>query len=199
MRRILLRALPSTSDEVRSMIILFITTGIRRGELVGLKWPDIDFDSKQLHIKRNVTRATGSGVVIGSPRTSGSNRSIPLSDKTTKVLQEYREQQQLKFPGKDLQDAFIFHGKRDIFCPCEPTSVTHKVRKFMVENGLPRYYLHALRHTAASLILADGGDIKSVQHLLGHADVSTTLNFYAKANMDQMRKASTKFTDTFGL
>lgn len=197
--RTLLRALPSTSDEVRSMIILFITTGIRRGELVGLKWSDIDFDNRQLHIRQNVTRATGGGVVVGTPKTSTGKRSIPLSANTLKMMEEYRKQQQLKFPSKDLQDAFIFHSKRDIFRPCEPTSITHKVKNFMLENGLPPYYPHALRHSAATHILANGGDIKSVQMLLGHADAATTLNFYAKADIKQIRRATEKFTDTFDL
>lgn len=197
--RTLIEVLPKTSDEMRCMLILFITTGIRRGELVGLIWKCVDFDSKQLHIKQNVTRATGSGVAIETPKTYNANRSIPLSENTVKMLEEYRQQQKLKFPDNDLQEAFIFHSKSDLYHPCEPTAITHKVKKFMLENGLPAYYPHALRHSVGSHILANGGDLKSVQNLLGHADARTTLNFYAKADIDQIRDSRTKFTSVYNL
>lgn len=186
-------------DEIKCMLMLFITTGIRRGELVGLKWEDIDFENKQLHIQRNVTHTSGHRVVIGTPKTSTGKRTIPLSENTLNELLKYRKQQQLSFPNKALHCAFVFSSKDDPYIPCEPTSVTRNVKKFMLDHGLPPYYPHALRHSCATHILANGGDIKSVQNLLGHADASTTLNFYARANIDQMRKATEKFTDTFGL
>lgn len=197
---VLIEALSNTSEENNCMLRLFITTGIRRGECAGLKWEDIDFEKNQLQIKRNVTRSTGNGVVIGTPKTHESIRDIPFSFNTSEALVEHKQKQQLKFPGKDLHSAYIFSSKDDPYQPCEPTSITRKVKNFLTKNGLPSHSPHDLRHTFASLICDNSGDIKSLQNLLGHTDFATTYNLYvARRNMDQMRNASTKFTDKFGL
>lgn len=187
------------STETECMLRIFFTTGIRRGELVGLKWGDIDFNNQQLNIQCNVTRSTGNGVVIGTPKTFTSNRSVPLSEKTLEVLKEFKKQQQMKFQGKDLETAFVFSRKNNPFVPCEPTSITKKVKKFMESNNLPSYSCHDIRHTVATHILANGGDIKSLQNILGHSDVSTTLNFYVRSDMKQMRTAANKFTSAYDL
>lgn len=192
-------AISKVPEREKCMLKLFITTGIRRGECLGLKWEDVDFTNQILHIQRNVTRSTGHGVVIGSPKTYGSIRSIPLSENTLKSLEEYKKQQQLKFSGIDLNGAFIFSRKADPYTPCDPTSVTRKVKKFMKQNNLPTYSPHLLRYSFATHTLANGGDIKSLQNLLGHSDASTTLNFYSKADMKQMRSAANKFTDAYDL
>lgn len=193
------QAISSATDKDNCMLRLFLTTGIRRGECVGLKWEDIDFNTQELHVQRNVTRSTGNGVVIGTPKTYGSNRSIPLSANTLKILESYQEKQQIKFQGKDLKSAFIFSSKEDPYVPCDPTSVTRKVKSFMTKNGLPPYSCHDIRHSFATHTLANGGDIKSLQNLLGHSDASTTLNFYSKADMKQMRSAANKFTNAYNL
>ncbi len=197
--KILSEALPNSTEENTCMIKLLLTTGIRRGECIGLKWEDIDFNNKQLHIHRNVTRSTGTGISIGKPKTFGSNRYIPLSENTVKSLIKYKEDQQKKHPNKDLQSSFIFPDKKDLYQTYEPTAFSKKVKSFMSKNGVPNYSCHCLRHTFATYTLANGGDIKSVQNLLGHADASTTLNFYAKADMNQMRTAANKFTSTYDL
>lgn len=193
------KAISKASEREKCMLTLFITTGIRRGECVGLIWEDIDFKNQELHIQRNVTRSAGNGVVIGSPKTYGSIRSIPLSDNTLKCLEEYKRQQEIKFSNTDLQSAFIFCGKKGPYIPCDPTSVTRKVKSFMVKNDLPAYSSHDLRHSFATHTLANGGDIKSLQNLLGHLDASTTLNFYSRSDMKQMRTAANKFTSAYNL
>lgn len=192
-------AISKAPEREKCMLMLFITTGIRRGECVGLRWEDIDFQNQELHIQRNITRSTGHGVVIGSPKTYGSIRSIPLSDNTLKCLEEYKRQQEVKFPNIDLRSAFIFCGQKGPYIPCDPTSVTRKVKSFMVKNGLPSYSCHDVRHSFATHTLANGGDIKSLQNLLGHADASTTLNFYSRSDMKQMRTAANKFTSAYNL
>lgn len=198
--KVFMKALSNTSEENSCMLRLLVSTGIRRGECAGLQWRDVDFEKNKLHIKRNVTRTTGGGVTVGTPKTLESNREIPFSSNTSKALVEHRQKQQLKFPNKDLQSAYIFPSKDNPYSPCEPTSITRKVKSFLTKNGLPPHSPHDLRHTFASLICDNSDDTKSLQNLLGHSDFATTFNLYvARRNMDQMRNASTKFTDKFGL
>lgn len=198
--KVFMEALSNISEENSCMLRLLVSTGIRRGECAGLKWSDIDFENNKLHINRNVTRATGSGVIIGTPKTRESNRDIPFSSITSKALVEHRQKQQLKFPDKDLQSAYIFPSKDNPYSPCEPTSITRRVKSFLTKNGLPPHSPHDLRHTFGSLTYKQSKDSKTLQNLLGHSDITTTLNFYVRsADMQEKRNTSEKYTSAYGL
>lgn len=198
--KVFMDALSNTSEENSCMLRLFVTTGIRRGECAGLRWDDIDLENNQLHIRRNVIRATGRGVIVGTPKTQESNRDIPFSSNTAKALAEHKQKQQLKFPNKDLQSAYVFPNKDDPHLPCEPTSITRKVKNFLTKNGLPSHSPHDLRHTFGSLTYKQSKDSKTLQNLLGHSDISTTLNLYVRsADIQEKRSVSEKYTSAFGL
>ena len=118
---------------------------------------------------------------------------------TLKLLQEYQKQMQRQCPNCDLNDAYLFPKDGEVFAPRDPNSVTRRVKRFMKSNGFPDLSPHDLRHSCATLLLAEGADIKSVQEILGHADASTTLDFYVKADLQQMRTATEKYAKAFGL
>ena len=99
----------------------------------------------------------------------------------------------------DLTEAFIFSNAEDIYTPRTPDSLTRHLKRFMTKHDLPDLSPHDLRHTCATLLLANGADIKSVQDILGHADASTTLNFYVKSDLEGMKTATNKFASAFGL
>ena len=169
---------------LKTMYNLLITTGIRRGECFGLQWQDVDFINRLIRIKRSVTYTSMSGIIVGLPKTQAGLREIPLTDGMINLLQEYKSKENA------AATAFVFHSETSPFDPHHPDFATDHLKKFMKKIGLPDMSPHDLRHTCASLLLQSGADIKSVQDILGHADASTTLNFYVKSDMANMRTAT---------
>ena len=181
------------------LMLLLITTGIRRGECMGLQWRDIDEDGLTLSIERNVTYTPKSGVVVDTPKTSNSIRTVPLMESVMMLLREYKGEVQKQNPKADLDTAYLFPKDGDLFSARDPNSVTRRVKRFMRLHDLPDMSPHDLRHSCASLLLAHGADVKSVQEILGHADASTTLNFYVRSDLTQMRNATKKLASAFDL
>ena len=178
---------------------LLVTTGMRRGECMGLKWKDINENACTISIERNVSYTPESGVIVSTPKTANSIRTIPIMPSTLQLLQQLKQETQQQHPGTALKDAFLFPKGNEIFTARDPNSVTRRVKRFMKNNGFPDLSPHDLRHSCATLLLSQGADIKSVQEILGHADASTTLNFYVKTDLRQMQAATDKFAAAFNL
>lgn len=180
--------------DFRCMLNLLITTGIRRGELMGLQWGDIDFDNHIISVNRNITYTPASGIVVSTPKTECSVRQIPVMPSVAAVLMEYRN------GAEDWKkNDFLFPKDGNPSLARDPNSITRRVKRFMKLHGLPDMSPHDLRHSCATLLLSNGADIKSVQEILGHSNASTTLNFYIKSDMKQMKAATDKFAMAFGL
>lgn len=184
--------------EFQCMMKLLLTCGVRRGELVGFQWRDIDRDKGTISVRRNVSYTVKSGVVVGTPKTVNGIRAIPLIPSVLALLEQLKEQTQEAY-HVDVSEAFIFPSKESLFEARTPNAITRTLNRFMERHNLPMLSPHDLRHSCATLLLANGADIKSVQQILGHADASTTLNFYVKADLDQMRTATEKYAAAFGL
>ena len=185
--------------DFRCLLTLLVTTGLRRGECVGLQWRDIDENSLLLRVQRNVTYTTKTGIVVNTPKTAKSRRPIPVMESTLRLLRLLKAQQQRENPNVDISDGFIFHGEKGIFDPKDPNAVTRRVKRFMAAHDLPDLSPHDLRHSCATLLLGSGADIKSVQEILGHTNANTTLNFYVRSDVQQMKAATDKFANAFGL
>jgi len=185
--------------DFRCILQLMITTGIRRGECIGLKWKDIDEATLTIKIERSVSYTSESGKFVGTPKTSTAIRTIPLIPSTFYLLLRLKEQISTEHPHTILKEAFIFPSKKDLFAPRDPNAITQRVKRFMKNNDLPILSPHDLRHSCATLLLSQGADVKSVQEILGHSDASTTLNFYVKSDLRQMREATEKYAAAFNL
>ena len=185
--------------DFRCMLHLMMTTGIRRGECIGLKWSDLDEKASTITICRNVTYTPESGTIVSTPKTSNSMRTIPIMPSTLQLLQNLKEQTSSEHPDTHLRGAFIFPSESSLYEPRNPDAVTRRVKRFMKRSNLPDLSPHDLRHSCATLLLSQGADIKSVQEILGHADASTTLNFYVKVDLQQMQAATEKFAAAFNL
>ena len=163
----------------RTMVNLMIFTGLRRGEVVGLQWGDIDLEQRTLQVIRNVIRDTKSesGIYIGTPKTEDGARTIALSSYLVGLLNSWKEEQVTR-RGVLLPTAYVFSNAEDPYWPLYPTTVTAWVHDFEVKHALPKVSPHDLRHTAATLALQSGANLKTVQDMLGHADFKTTATYY---------------------
>ena len=179
----------------KCLVNALMLTGLRRGELVGLQWRDIDEKNAVLNIRRNVTidtsnkeeKAPEKKIHVGE--TKGKRiRRVPISGYLLELFKEYRVEQDEKFKKQLKPEDYIFcrSGKKDI--PIYPTEPTRMLKKFIKRNGLSDVSPHDLRHTAASLAIESGANIKQVQKLLGHKDAATTLKFYTGITEKAQRK-----------
>lgn len=123
--------------DFKCMLHLFITTGLRRGEIIGLQWKDIDEKNGLLHIDRGVVYVRGTGIIVSTPKTASSIRVVPLANSSISLLKQLYKQIKKNNPNTILKDAFIFSSKDNIFAPRDPNAVTRRVKRFMKNNHLP--------------------------------------------------------------
>ena len=169
----------------KTMVNIMIVTGLRRGELVGLQWGDIDKKNMMLSVRRNVTIDT-SGKSEKKPEkkihvgeTKGKRvRRVALSRYLIDLLDELMEERRETYKEVNKDDYIFcrFGDQKLVMYPTEPTRMT---KKFINRHGLPDVSPHDLRHTAASLAIQGAANVKEIQALLGHRDAATTLRFYA--------------------
>ena len=175
----ILKALENESLKWQAFTCLIIDTGARRGELLGIKWSSVDFESNTIYICNNVLYSKNKGIYEDTTKT-GVNRLVAISPVVMSILSAWKEEQQLEKAdmGNLWNDTdFVFTQKNGKVM--HPDSVTDWYRKFSKRNGLPPVYPHKFRHTQASLLIHAGIDIVSVSKRLGHAKVSTTTDIYA--------------------
>ena len=162
-------------------IAVAATTGVRRGELVGLRWSDIDVGARTLTVRRAVKHDDGPGWVVGSPKTH-QQRTIALDGFTLAVLGEHRGRverwaAQATLPLAD--DAYVLTLDVTGAQPMKPDSLSQAFARLCRASGVEGVSLHTLRHFSASVLLASGRDVRTVAGRLGHADAVTTLRVYS--------------------
>ena len=186
------RALGKYRDSLywQCLMNVLITTGVRRGECVGLQWGDIDGEKLTLSISRNVSvdKDSPQKYHIGNTKT-GEDRVIPISRRLYDMLMSLKREQAAARNEILLPSAFIFCSEKNANDPLYPTTVTRHVSEFIKRHNLNYVSSpHDLRHTAATLALESGADLKQVQELLGHKDASTTMQFYAGVTDEAKRR-----------
>ena len=184
-----IRCLESEPLFWRAFVNVLITCGLRRGECIGLQWRDIDPDKLTLSVSRNVTmdKNADDKIRIGSTKT-GEGRTVPLSGRVYGLLMQLKREQEEKLQVKIMPACFIFSRAADPQKPIYPTEPTRFMKKFVARHNLPDVSPHDLRHTAATLALESGANLKEVQQLLGHADPATTMAFYTGVTDEAQRR-----------
>jgi len=175
----LIRYLYSFPDIYKTGILLCLSTGLRLGEICSLKWEDIDFENKILHVNRTVQRIsvqdqeTKTALIETDPKSCFSKREIPITDELVKLLEPYRK-----------ESGYVLYGNK----PMEPRTYQNRFEKYLEAAGIGKTNFHILRHTFATNCIDSGTDIKSLSELLGHSDVRTTLNRYVHPTTETKRR-----------
>lgn len=189
-------------DRLEAFYILALTTGMRVGELLGLRWSDVDLDRRRLVVSQTVTWIAGQGFVYGTPKTKDSERMVSLALPAVEALARQRAAQLRERVGLGAAWAGVDGSPHadlvftsTIGGPLDGTHVLcREFHPLLARLELPRMRLHDLRHTAASLALADGVDIKVVSAMLGHSSISITGDLYLHLYEEQKQAAA----DTLG-
>lgn len=171
-KRILDCAKETASDSVYAMLILGLCFGLRKGEILGIEWKDLDFKNKELNVKRTYVYVDGE-FKIEAPKTPESVRAIPMSDYA------YRELKKLRKAGGVVHSGPIILGeksKKRIVPSCAQVAL----QRWREKNNMPGITLASMRHSFATASIMAGMDVAIVSRWLGHTNVSTTLNKYVK-------------------
>ena len=188
--RHIIRCLADEPCMWRAAVMFALDSGCRSGEVMGLKWSDISRESGKVVICRTVRHTAGLGTFMSSPK-SGKNRVIYLNEPALACLYEWKAAQESEIIYRDAaqkEEGYCF-TQRD-GSPLIPVAFNNYLSRFGRKYGLPGIHPHALRHTMASLSIANGADIVSVSNKLGHASVSITLNIYSHANAQAQIRAN---------
>ena len=180
-----------------SLFYTTLFTGMRRSELLALRWQDIDLLLLQISVNRTLHQIKGGKTIFRQPKTERSRRSVALTPSTSTLLREHRKSQNtlresLGYP-KLTDDDLVFcqyDGK-----PFLPNTVSHNWIKLVRRTGLKGIRLHDARHTHASLMLKQGTHPKIVQERLGHASISITLDTYSHVAPGLQEAAATRFDE----
>lgn len=173
-------------------VIIALYSGMRIGEICGLKWSDIDFAERLIYVRRTLTRVPDEDsfehrtqLIEEQPKTEESNRVIPIAEKLYSYLSQLSKTSQSDY-------VISYQGRR-----VEPRTVNYRYKKVLSGTGLEKFHFHALRHTFATRCVENGVDIASVSRLLGHASIKMTLDTYTDSMMEKRREAVSKLDSLF--
>lgn len=175
----LLETARNTGDRNYALCFLAVSTGMREGELLGLRWDDVNLEQGILNVRFSLKRLPSGILALHQPKTKTSVRAIKLGNKTIDILQlqKIRNSMDAEKAGKLWKEQeFVFPST--VGTPMDPTNLIKAFRKLLRKADLPRIRFHDLRHTAASLMLNNGVDVLVASHRLGHARPSITLDVY---------------------
>ena len=187
-------------DRLFAAIFLAFRTGLRRGELLALRWKDIDLKAGVLHVRQTLVRVTNHGaradegrtrLMFQEPRTPQSRRTVPIPEECLAALKQHkaRQTEQKLLLGQAYQD----HGL--VFCqadgkPMDPRNFLRSFEGMIERAGLPPIRFHDARHTFATLMLELGESPKTVQTMLGHSRVAIILDIYSHVSLELEKKVA---------
>lgn len=184
----------ASKDRLCALWLILITTGLRKGEVLGLSWSDVDLETGAFRVKRTVQRVRGQ-LLFGKVKTKKSKRTLYLGQVCIAALKRHREEtaKRLKAPfnpaaGQPDDLIFVTSSGRVV----EPRNVNTMLNGLLKDAGLETSRVHDLRHTAATLLLMDGATIREVMEQLGHASIATTANIYGHVLDEAKRRMATR-------
>jgi len=166
-------------DRLEAVITVAVALGLRQGEILALRWDDVDLEARALRVRRSLARFDGK-LRFKEPKTAASRRTIDLPEATVKALREHHKRQKedrLLAGGKWQEHNLVFPSRKGT--PLDPSELREQWYKLLKRAGLPHRRFHDLRHCCASLLLLQGVPARVVMEILGHTQIGTTMNLYA--------------------
>lgn len=197
------RLINSLKDEQQGFILLFaLSTGLRRGELLALRWSNYDTEKRYISIKENLSRLKGedgkSHLTFTTPKTASSKRTIPLLPDISQMLNEHRYAQTVK----RFQAGQLWEDNDLIFCtdfgkPIEPRNLHRVLERACDKANISCINIHALRHAFATRALENGIPLKVVSDILGHSSISMTADIYSHVSVETIETEMQKLSQIF--
>ena len=184
-QRLLIQA---KEDGCYELLLLELSTGLRRGEICALQWNDLNLRTGELRIERQVHRVSGE-LVVSPPKTRASNRSVILPTPVLRVLKMYKE---------TVASRWMFPSPVNEDSPRDPAAVRKRLQIVLERAGCKKVRFHDLRHVFCTTCLEHGMDIKTLSTIIGHVSSSTTLNVYAHVTDEMRRTAAMKIDQGIG-
>ncbi|MDQ0932147.1 tyrosine-type recombinase/integrase [Streptomyces turgidiscabies] len=189
----------ANSDRLHALYELALRTGLRKGELLGLRWEDLDLDGGTASIHRSLQRTRSQGLTVLNTKTLASERRIALPTEcinSLKIHQE-RQQEERRVAGTAWSDSgLVFTTPTG--GPLDPANLTRRFGRLLNRAGLRRIRFHDLRHSTAPLLLEQGVDLVVIKELLGHAHIGVTAGVYAHVRLRLQRQAIDTLNDVLG-
>ncbi len=179
------------------LFLMLLTTGMRRGECLGLRWRDLDWQAGKVRIAQQVTAVKGQ-IVLGEPKTSKARRSVTLAPSCLSTLKDHRSAQlETRLQAREWDDHDL------IFCtsrgkPIHPRNIGRTLDRLCQIADVPRLSVHQTRHTHTTLLFQDGQNIKMISERLGHSSVGVTLEIYAHLAENAQDAAATAIDRLLG-
>ena len=189
--RRLIEAAKSTRYYV--LLALALATGLRRGELLGLRWSDIDLEKGSVQVIRALQHIPGAGLQLHDVKSTHSRRKLALSPNAVLVLRAHHDDAEAvqAETGNELElSAFVFCHPTGL--PLSPNTISHVFHRVAKAAGIDGARFHSLRHSYASLLLAQGANLKDIQALLGHSSIAITGNLYAHVTEQRQREVAAR-------
>ncbi len=177
-------------DRLEALYVLALSTGMRQGEILALKWQDLDLDGAHLQVRATLQR-TREGFDFCEPKTARSRRQVALTNKAVSALRRHRARQlEERLLCPYWQDPDLVFAS-EVGTPIEATNLIRRsFHPLLARAGLPRIRFHDLRHTAATLLLGQNVNVKIVSEMLGHSQIAVTLDLYSHVTPTMQRQAT---------
>lgn len=173
-----------------------LTISIRRGELLGLRWQDINFEKMTLSVYQSLIRTRQKGLILSEPKTEKSKRTIPLTEEVIEALRQHK----IKHSKNKLIAGSAYSNSGLVFCnelggPIDPRNFTLQFERLLKSAELPRIRFHDMRHSHATMLLQKNVQPKIVQERLGHSTISLTMDTYSHIMPGMQEEATEKVSE----
>lgn len=174
-------------------ILIALYTGLRLGEILGLKWSKVDFSKKTLEVTHSISRQSIKGsnlkkrtqLVLHEPKTENSKRIVPLKDELLNELIKLKQQKKLIYCRECIEEDFVLSNR--YMKPIDPRTIQEFFKRVQIKAGIEIHKFHALRHTFASRAIRSGASDKVVSKVLGHVNSAITSNIYVHVSEDMIK------------